>query len=243
MTANEIRKLFLDFFKSKGHRLVPSDSLVPKDPTLLFTSAGMVQFKHMYLSTEKLNYSTAVSCQKCFRTPDLERVGTTIRHHTFFEMLGNFSFGDYFKKEAIEYAWEFVIDVLKLPKDNLWISIYLDDNEAYEIWKNKIGIQENKIIRLGKEENFWGPVSVEGGPCGPCSEMYIDFGPEYGCGKASCKPGCECNRFEEFWNLVFQQYNQDEKGNLNPLPKNGIDTGMGLERITSILQNKQSKYR
>lgn len=243
MKTDEIRTIFLDFFRNKNHKIVKSDSIVPSnDPTLLFTSAGMVQFKPYYTGTEKLEFTRVASCQKCFRTPDLEKVGHTLRHHTFFEMLGNFSFGDYFKKDTIEFAWEFVIDVLNLPKENLWISIYLDDDEAFRIWSKNIGIPKDKIVRLGKEENFWGPVSPNGGVCGPCSEIYIDLGLNKGCGKLTCKPGCDCERFEEFWNLVFPGFNQDEKGILHELQKKGIDTGMGLERIACILQNKDNNF-
>lgn len=243
MKTDEIRTIFLDFFRNKNHKIVKSDSIVPSnDPTLLFTSAGMVQFKPYYTATGKLEFTRAASCQKCFRTPDLEKVGHTLRHHTFFEMLGNFSFGDYFKKDTIEFAWEFVIDVLNLPKENLWISIYLDDDEAFRIWSKNIGIPKDKIVRLGKEENFWGPVSPGGGVCGPCSEIYIDLGLNKGCGKLTCKPGCDCERFEEFWNLVFPGFNQDEKGILHELQKKGIDTGMGLERIACILQNKDNNF-
>ncbi|MFH1823620.1 MAG: alanine--tRNA ligase [Candidatus Firestonebacteria bacterium] len=238
MKTSEIRKLFLEFFKNKGHIIKPSDSLIPSnDPTLLFTSAGMVQFKPMYVTEGKIEFTRAVTCQKCFRTDDLERVGQTSRHHTFFEMLGNFSFGDYFKKEAIEWAWEFVNLVLKLPKDSLWISVYKEDNEAFDIWNKHLAIPESKIVKLDKKDNFWGPVSRAGGPCGSCSEIYIDFGPSSGCGHKNCRPGCDCDRFDEFWNLVFPSYNADSSGNLHPLAKRGVDTGMGLERMASILQN------
>jgi len=241
--SSEIRKLYLDFFKNKGHIVKPSDSLIPSnDPTLLFTSAGMVQFKPMYIAEGEIEFTRATTCQKCFRTVDLERVGKTSRHHTFFEMLGNFSFGDYFKKEAIEWAWEFIYSVLKLPKEHLWISVYKEDDEAFDIWNKYIDISENKIVRLGKEDNFWGPVSEEGGPCGPCSEIYIDFGPSHGCGKSDCKPGCDCERFAEFWNLVFPTYNADPSGKLHPLAKRGVDTGMGLERIASILQGVNDNF-
>ena len=243
MNSNDIRIKFLDFFENKNHRIIKSDSLIPSnDPTLLFTSAGMVQFKPYYMTKGKLEFKRVVSCQKCFRTPDLEKVGYTPRHHTFFEMLGNFSFGDYFKKEAVEWAWEFITGILNLPKDELWISIYLDDNEVFEIWNKNIGIPEKRIIRLDKEENFWGPVNPEGGVCGPCSEIYMDLGEKKGCGKATCKPGCDCDRFEEFWNLVFPSFKQDNKGVLHPLEKKGIDTGMGLERLACILQNKENNF-
>ncbi|MEI7905682.1 MAG: alanine--tRNA ligase-related protein, partial [Candidatus Firestonebacteria bacterium] len=225
MKTNDIRKLYIDFFVKKGHKLVASDSLIPSnDPSLLFSSAGMVQFKPLYVTRGEIPYKTAVSCQKCFRTPDLERVGLTPRHHTFFEMLGNFSFGDYFKKAAIEYAWEFSTVVLKLPKELLWVTIFEDDEEAGEIWHKHIGIPKDRIVKLGKKDNFWGPVGGTG-PCGPCSEMYIDFGPEFSCGKEDCKPGCDCDRFEEFWNNVFPSFDAQTDGSFSPLAKRGVDTG------------------
>ncbi|OGF46768.1 MAG: alanine--tRNA ligase [Candidatus Firestonebacteria bacterium RIFOXYC2_FULL_39_67] len=242
MRTNDIRTLFLDYFKSKDHTLVKSDSLIPSnDPTLLFTSAGMVQFKSMYVSKGKLEYVRATSCQKCVRTPDLENVGKTPRHHTFFEMLGNFSFGDYFKKESLAYSWDFITNVLKLPKDSLWASIYEDDNEAFEIWNKEIGLPAERIVRLGKKDNFWGPVGGTG-PCGPCSEIYIDFGPSFGCGKKDCKPGCDCDRFEEFWNNVFPCFDAQPDGSFKPLQNRGVDTGMGLERLASILQDTKNNY-
>lgn len=242
MLTNDIRKLYLDYFRQKNHRIVPSDSLVPSnDPTLLFTSAGMVQFKSMYVSKGKLEYTRATSCQKCLRTPDLENVGKTPRHHTFFEMLGNFSFGDYFKKESLSWSWDFITNVLKMPKDALWASIYEEDNEAFEIWNKTIGLPTERIVRLGKKDNFWGPVGGSG-PCGPCSEIYIDFGAKYGCGKKDCKPGCDCDRFEEFWNNVFPCYDAQPDGSFKPLQNIGVDTGMGLERLASILQNTRNNY-
>jgi len=242
MKTGEIRQKYLDFFKARNHAEKPSDSLIPADPTLLFTSAGMVQFKPLWLTKGPIEFSRATTCQKCFRTQDIDLVGRTARHHTFFEMLGNFSFGDYFKKEAIEWAWEWVTGDLKLPKDALWVSVYLEDKESEEIWQKDIGIKSERIVHLGKSDNFWGPVNPEGGPCGPCSEIYIDHGPARGCGKKNCKPGCECDRFEEFWNLVFPSYNQDEKGNLKPLPKPGVDTGLGLERLAAILQSRKNNF-
>ncbi|MFH1074128.1 MAG: alanine--tRNA ligase [Candidatus Firestonebacteria bacterium] len=242
MKTNEIRTLFLEYFKSKGHTVVKSDSLIPSnDSSLLFTSAGMVQFKPMYISKGKLEYVRAASCQKCVRTPDLENVGKTLRHHTFFEMLGNFSFGDYFKKEALAYSWDFITNVLKLPKDNLWVSVYEEDNEAYEVWNKEIGLPAKRVVRLGKKDNFWGPVGGTG-PCGPCSEIYIDFGAEYGCGKKDCKPGCDCDRFEEFWNNVFPCFDAQADGSFKPLQNRGVDTGMGLERLASIIQNTKNNY-
>jgi alanyl-tRNA synthetase len=243
LTVKDIRKAFLEYFKEKGHRIVQSSPLVPKDdPTLLFTTAGMVQFKPMFAGTVDLEYTRAASIQKCFRTSDLERVGRTKRHCTFFEMLGNFSFGDYFKKEAIEFAWDFSTRVIGFPENDIWISIYEDDNEAFEIWNKNIGIPAERIVRLGKKDNFWGPAG-DTGACGPCSELYLDRGPDFGCGSPDCKPGCDCERFLEFWNLVFNQFNQDINGKLNPLPRTGIDTGMGLERLATLVQNADSIYQ
>jgi len=245
MTGNEIRKVFVDFFVSKGHRIVRSSNLVPSaDPTLLFTNSGMVQFKDLFLGLEKRNYTRAVTSQKCLRVSgkhnDLEDVGRTRRHNTFFEMLGNFSFGDYFKEEAIAYAWEFFIDVVKLPKEKLWITIYEKDGESGNIWSKVAGVPQDRIIALGEKDNFWsmGPV----GPCGPCSEIHIDHGSGRGCGKPDCRPGCDCDRYEELWNLVFMQYNRSASGEMTPLPKPNIDTGMGLERLASILQNVDSNF-
>ncbi len=242
MTSNEIRNLFLDFFKEKNHRIVPGYALVPDDPTLLFTSAGMVQFKSLWVEKKPLPFSRAATVQKCLRAggkdSDLENVGKSVKHHSFLEMLGNFSFGDYFKKEAISWAWEFLIKVLKLPRENLWVSVYEKDRESFQIWKKIVEVK--KIVFLGKEDNFWGPAG-DSGPCGPCSEIYFDLGEKLGCGKKNCQPGCSCRRFLEFWNLVFPQFNQ-EKGKLFPLSRKGVDTGMGLERIASICQGKNSDY-
>jgi len=238
----DLRTSFVDFFKEKGHKIVPSSSLVPKDdPTLLFTTAGMVQFKPMFAGSVELEYTRAASVQKCLRTSDLENVGKTKRHLTFFEMLGNFSFGDYFKKEAIRFAWDFSTGILNFPKDKIWVSIYQDDDEAFEIWKNDIGILPEKIIRLGRADNFWGPAG-DSGACGPCSELYWDRGEAFGCGSPDCRPGCDCERFLEYWNLVFNQFNQDTSGILHPLPRTGIDTGMGLERLATLVQNVDSVY-
>jgi alanyl-tRNA synthetase len=240
--VKDLRRSFIDFFKVNGHRIVPSSSLLPKDdPTLLFTTAGMVQFKQMFAGTVDLEYTRAASIQKCLRTSDLEQVGRTKRHLTLFEMLGNFSFGDYFKEEAIEFAWDYSTNVIKFPKEKLWASIYEDDNEAYEIWNKRIGIPAERIVRLGKADNFWGPAG-DTGACGPCSELYYDRGEEFGCHSADCKPGCDCDRYLEYWNLVFNQFNQDEKGILNPLPRTGIDTGMGLERLTTLVQGVDSVF-
>lgn len=244
MTSNEIREKFLSYFESKGHTRVISSSLVPQnDPTLLFTNAGMNQFKDVFLGLTSLPYSRAVSCQKCVRAGgkhnDLESVGKTARHHTFFEMLGNFSFGDYFKKEAIHYAWEFLTEVLKLPKEKLWVSIYEEDEEAFELWQTHI--PADRIVRLGEKDNFWSMGDT--GPCGPCSEIYIDRGENHRCGAKECALGkCDCDRWRELWNLVFMQYNRDEQGNMTLLPKPSIDTGMGLERIATVMQEVYSNY-
>lgn len=245
MKGHEIRREFLEYFKRNGHEVVASSSLIPAgDPTLLFTNAGMVQFKGVFLGEEKKPYKRATSCQKCLRVSgkhnDLENVGHTARHHTFFEMLGNFSFGDYFKREAIRFAWELLVDKFKLPKERLFVSIYEKDDEAEKIWRTEIGIESSRIIRLGEEDNFWSMGDV--GPCGPCSEIILDQGPEVGCGKASCGPACDCDRYLELWNLVFMQFNRDASGKMTPLPAPSIDTGMGLERIAAVMQNKKSNF-
>ena len=244
MKTNEIRQSFLDFFESKHHEVVPSSALVPNnDETLLFTNAGMVQFKDVFLGTDKKSYKRASTSQRCIRAGgkhnDLENVGYTLRHHTFFEMLGNFSFGDYFKEEAIEFAWEFLTEVLKLDKDKLWITVYKDDDEAEEIWKNKIGIDPNRIARLGDEDNFWSMGDT--GPCGPCSEIFYDHGDHIE-GTPPGADGDEGDRFIEIWNLVFMQFNRDESGDMEPLPKPSVDTGMGLERIAAVMQGVNSNY-
>ena len=240
MTGDEIRAAFLSFFKEKGHEIVPSSSLIPRgDPTLLLTSAGMVQFKPYFLGEALPSNLRLASCQKCFRATDIESVGDT-SHLTFFEMLGNFSIGDYFKQEAISWAWEFVTRRLGLQPQRLWITIFLDDDESFQLWRN-IGVPEERILRFGEQDNFWGPAG-NSGPCGPCSEIHYDFGEEFGCGKASCAPDCGCGRFSEIWNLVFTQYDQDEKGQRTLLPKPNIDTGMGLERTVAVVQGKASVY-
>jgi len=244
-TGDAIRESFLKYFESKGHTKVASSSLTPKDdPTLLFTNAGMVQFKNAFLGLENRGYTRAVSCQKCARAGgkhnDLENVGVTARHHTFFEMLGNFSFGDYFKEEAIAWAWEYLIDVVKLPKEKLWITIFKDDNEAFEIWNKKMKVPTDRIVRMGEKSNFW--MMGETGPCGPCSEIIYDQGEDTGCGCPKCDIHCECDRHLEIWNLVFTQYDRDENGKLNPLSKPSIDTGMGLERLTAVIQGMKSNY-
>jgi alanyl-tRNA synthetase len=247
MKTNDLRRKFLDYFVSKGHRLVKSSSLVPhNDPSILFTNAGMNQFKHIFTGNENRDYKRAVSCQKCMRAGgkhnDLENVGYTARHHTFFEMLGNFSFGDYFKKEAIEYGWEFVTDKkwLGLPKEKLYVSVYKDDDEAFKIWNKGIGIDAKRIFKLGDKDNFW--AMGETGPCGPCSEIFYDQGKEVGCGKKDCSPACDCDRHIEIWNLVFMEFNRDESGKTTKLPKPCIDTGMGLERTAAITQGVLSNY-
>ncbi len=240
MTSDEIRSAFLKFFESKGHTVIPGSSLVPHgDPTLLFTSAGMVQMKPYFTGEAVPPSPRMASSQKCFRTTDIESVGDTT-HLTFFEMLGNFSIGDYFKKEAIAWAWEFLIQHLKIPAERLWVTIFLDDDEAYDLWR-ETGIPLDKILRFGEEDNFWGPAG-DSGPCGPCSEIFYDFGPEVGCGEPDCGPNCDCDRFAEIWNLVFTQYDQDKEGNRTPLPNPSIDTGMGLERATAFTQGKTSVY-
>lgn len=244
MTSDEIRRSFLNYFVERGHQLVPSSSLVPKnDPTLLFTNAGMVQFKGVFLTEETRDYHRAVSSQKCVRAGgkhnDLENVGKTARHHTFFEMLGNFSFGDYFKEGAIEMGWNLLIHQWGLPKERMWITIYLEDDEAFHLWR-KIGIPVERIVRMGKEDNFW--AMGETGPCGPCSEIVIDQGEGVGCGRSGCSVECDCDRFLELWNLVFMQFNRDSEGTLHPLANPCIDTGLGLERISGILQGAKSNY-
>ena len=244
MNTSEIRETFLNFYKSKGHEIVDSSSLIPvNDDTLLFTNAGMVQFKDVFLGTEKKKYVKATSSQRCIRAGgkhnDLENVGYTLRHHTFFEMLGNFSFGDYFKEDAIKYAWEFLTEVLKLEEEKLWISVYKDDDEAAKIWKDVIGINPDRIVRLGDEDNFWS--MGETGPCGPCSEIYYDHG-EHIEGTPPGSDGDEGDRFVEIWNLVFMQFNRNDAGEMTPLPKPSVDTGMGLERITAVMQGVNSNY-
>ncbi|HPU30336.1 MAG TPA: alanine--tRNA ligase [Syntrophorhabdaceae bacterium] len=244
MTSNEIRRLFLDYFADNNHTIVPSSPLVPeKDPTLLFVNAGMVQFKNIFLGIEKRDYIRATSCQKCVRAGgkhnDLDNVGKTLRHHTFFEMLGNFSFGDYFKKEAIAYAWRFLRDVLNLDEKRLWITIYKDDEDAAMIWR-QVGVKEERIIRLGEKDNFWS--MGDEGPCGPCSEIVYDLGVTVGCKRPNCMVGCDCDRFLEIWNLVFMEFERQKDGTMKRLPRPSIDTGMGLERIASVLQKKVGNY-
>lgn len=245
-TEAQIREAFLQFFESKGHTRVASSPLVPhNDPTLLFVNAGMVQFKDTFLGLEKRPYTRATTAQKCVRAGgkhnDLDTVGRTARHHTFFEMLGNFSFGDYFKEDAIKNAWEFITEVLKLPKDRLYVTVYKEDDEARQIWKKVTGFDDSRIYSMGEKDNFW--AMGETGPCGPCSEIFFDRGEKYTCDAPQCAMGvCDCDRWMEIWNLVFMQYERDESGKLTPLPKPSIDTGMGLERITSIMQGVDSNY-
>lgn len=235
MKTDELRQAYLKFFETKGHRIMPSASLIPAgDPTLLLTAAGMVPFKPYFLGTAKPDHLRATTCQKCVRTGDIENVGRTTRHATFFEMLGNFSFGDYFKAEAITWGWEFVTRVLGFSPKQLWITIYLDDDEAFEIWNKTVGVPEQRIIRKDKKDNFW---EIGVGPCGPCSEIHVDRGAGVGCGSADCGLDCDCGRFIEIWNLVFIQFHRDEQGNYTPLEHKGIDTGMGLERVAAVLQD------
>lgn len=237
---HEIRRQFLEFFRSKEHLVHPSYSLIPKDDkSLLLIGAGMAPLKKYFTNEATPPAKRMTTSQKCVRTGDIDNVGKTLRHLTFFEMLGNFSFGDYFKNEAISWAWEFLTEVMKLPKERLWVSVYLEDDEAYNIWKDKIGVPEERIVRLGKEDNFW---ELEVGPSGPCSEIHYDKGEEFGCGSPDCKPGCDCDRFLEVWNLVFTQFDKDKDGNYHPLPHPNIDTGMGLERIACVMENVESVY-
>ncbi|HNW92392.1 MAG TPA: alanine--tRNA ligase [bacterium] len=244
-TGAQVRRAFLDYFISKGHREIGSAGLIPQaDPTLLFTNAGMVQFKDVFVGAETRDYTRATSSQKCLRVSgkhnDLEEVGRTARHHTFFEMLGNFSFGDYFKEDAIAFAWELLTKVYGLDPAKLYPTVFRDDDEAFALWETKMGVPKERIFRMGEKDNFWS--MGETGPCGPCSEILFDQGPGVGCGKPDCSPSCGCDRYLEIWNLVFMQYNRSADGKLTPLPKPSIDTGMGLERLTALLQGQQSNY-
>src|SRR5881398_688865 len=252
MSAADVRSAFLEFFRAHSHQVVPSSSLVPGDaPTLLFTNAGMVQFKDVFTGREQRDYLRAVSSQRCVRAGgkhnDLENVGYTARHHTFFEMLGNFSFGDYFKKDAIVFAWELLTKVYKLPAEKLWATVYQTDDEAYELWTKTIGLPKERVVRIGdkpggqkyQSDNFW--QMADTGPCGPCSEIFYDHGAGIPGGPPG-SPDADGDRYIEIWNLVFMQYNRDEQGNMNPLPKPSVDTGMGLERIAAVLQGKHSNY-
>ena len=235
MGLNEIREKYLSFFESKEHLRMPSASLVPQgDKSLLLINSGMAPLKPYFTGKETPPRRRVTTCQKCIRTPDIERVGKTARHGTFFEMLGNFSFGDYFKREATAWAWEFCTKVMELPPERLYVSIYENDDEAFDIWTKEVGVSPDHMVRLGKEDNFW---EIGSGPCGPCSELYFDRGPEWGCGKPDCAVGCDCDRYIEFWNLVFTQFDGDGNGNYTPLEHPNIDTGMGLERMACIMQN------
>lgn len=245
MKGKEIRRRFIEYFERHRHTGVESSSLVPKDdPTLLFVNAGMVQFKTVFMGEDTRPYRRAVTSQRCVRAGgkhnDLENVGYTARHHTFFEMLGNFSFGDYFKEDAIAFAWEFLVQELGIAADQLWVSVFEDDDEAYALWEKVDGLPKGRIVRLGEKDNFWSMGDT--GPCGPCSEIHIDQGVEAGCGRPECAVGCDCDRFLELWNLVFMQYNKAADGTLTPLPHPSIDTGMGLERVAAVLQGKYNNY-
>ncbi len=237
---NELRETYLSFFESKGHLRLPSFSLIPKDDnSLLLINSGMAPMKKYFTGEVTPPRKRVTTCQKCIRTGDIENVGVTDRHGTFFEMLGNFSFGDYFKHEATAWAWEFCTKVMELPEDKLWVTIYLDDDEAFDIWTKEVGVDPSHIVRLGKEDNFWEHGS---GPCGPCSEIYFDRGEEHGCGKPTCRVGCDCDRYVEFWNVVFSQFDSDGKGNYPPMAHPNIDTGMGLERLACIMQGVDNLF-
>ena len=237
---NELREKFLSFFESKGHLRLPSFSLIPKDDnSLLLINSGMAPMKKYFTGEVTPPRKRVTTCQKCIRTPDIERVGITARHGTYFEMLGNFSFGDYFKHEATAWAWEFFTKVLEMPEELLYVSIYENDDEAFDIWTKEVGVDPSHIVRMGKEDNFWEHGS---GPCGPCSEIYFDRGPEKGCGKPDCHVGCECDRFVEVWNLVFTQFNNDGHNNYTPLDHPNIDTGMGLERLACVMQGVDNLF-
>lgn len=245
MKTELVRDIFIKYFEKNGHTVVPSSILIPRnDPTLLFANAGMNQFKDVFLGYDKRNYTKATSCQKCVRAGgkhnDLENVGFTYRHHTFFEMLGNFSFGDYFKKEAIAYSWELLTKEYKIPVEKLYVTVFKDDNESFDIWHKDMGIPKDRIFRMGEKDNFWS--MGDHGPCGPCSEIFFDHGHEHGCGKKDCNVGCDCDRYVEIWNLVFMQFNRDQSGKLTELPKPSIDTGAGLERLSAVMQGVASNY-
>ena len=237
---NELRSMFQEFYQGKDHYARKSFSLIPeKDKSLLIINSGMAPLKPYFAGLETPPSKRMTTCQKCIRTGDIENVGYTARHGTFFEMLGSFSFGDYFKVESLTWGWEFITQVLKMPKDKLWATIYEEDQEAHDIWRDVIGLPEERIVPLGKDDNFW---EIGTGPCGPCSEIYFDRGEKYGCGKPDCKPGCDCDRYVEFWNHVFTQFNRDEAGNYTPLAHPNIDTGMGLERLACIMQDVDSIF-
>ena len=237
---NELREKFLRFFEEKGHLRLPSFPLLPQgDNSLLLINSGMAPMKKWFLGQETPPRKRVTTCQKCIRTPDIERVGKTSRHGTYFEMLGNFSFGDYFKHEVTKWAWEFITKELELPVDRIWVSIYEDDDETRDIWVNEVGVDPSHIVRLGKDDNFW---EIGTGPCGPCSEIYFDRGPECGCGRPDCAVGCDCDRYVEFWNLVFSQFDNDGNGTYTPLEHPNIDTGMGLERLACIMQGVDNLF-
>ena len=239
-SVNDIREKYLSFFESKGHLRHKSFPLVPiNDKSILLINAGMTPLKKYFTGEEEPPRHRMTTCQKCIRTPDIDRVGITARHGTYFEMLGNFSFGDYFKKEVIPWAWEFCTKVIELPEERIWVTVYLEDDEAYDIWTKEVGVPEERVVRLGKEDNFWEHGS---GPCGPCSELHFDRGEEFGCGKPDCKPGCDCDRYMEFWNLVFTQFDNDGNNNYTRLAKPNIDTGMGLERLACIMQGVNNLF-
>ncbi|MDH3616550.1 MAG: alanine--tRNA ligase, partial [Gammaproteobacteria bacterium] len=245
MTSNELRQAFLEFFRERGHEVVASSPLVPgNDPTLLFTNAGMVQFKDVFLGDDKRSYDRAVTSQRCVRAGgkhnDLENVGYTTRHHTFFEMLGNFSFGDYFKREAIEYAWEFLTGTLGLPEERLWVTVFKDDDEAADIWLEEMKVDPKRFARLGEKDNFW--AMGDTGPCGPCSEIFFDHGDDVSGGPPG-SPDEDGDRYVEVWNLVFMQFDRSADGEMKPLPKPSVDTGMGLERIAAVMQRVHSNYQ
>ena len=238
--VNELRQMFLDFMESKGHLAMKSFSLVPQgDKSLLLINAGMAPLKPYFTGAEKPPRTRVTTCQKCIRTGDIENVGKTARHGTFFEMLGNFSFGDYFKREAIHWSWEFLTEVVGLDANRLYPSVYLEDDEAFDIWNKEIGIPADRIFRFGKEDNFW---EHGAGPCGPCSEIYYDRGEKYGCGKPGCTVGCDCDRYMEVWNNVFTQFENDGNGNYTTLKQKNIDTGMGLERLAVVVQDVDSIF-
>ena len=244
LTVKDIRKSFLDYFNGKGHRIIQSSSLVPKDdPTLLFTNAGMVQFKNVFLGQDKRDYVRAATVQRCVRAGgkhnDLEKVGYTSRHHTFFEMLGNFSFGDYFKRDAIKFAWEYLNGVLKIPSERMWVTVFEDDDEAADIWLKEVGIDPKRFSRMGEKDNFW--AMGDTGPCGPCSEIFYDHGPEIPGGPPG-SADADLDRYVEIWNLVFMQFNRSQDGKLTPLPKPSVDTGMGLERVAAVMQGVHGNY-
>ena len=237
---NQIREMFLSFFEERDHLRMPSFSLVPEnDPSILLINAGMTPLKPYFTGAKVPPHPRVTTCQKCIRTPDIERVGKTSRHGTFFEMLGNFSFGDYFKAEIIPWSWEFCTQTLKIPEEKLSVTVFEEDDEAWQIWHDAVGLPPEKIFRLGKEDNFW----EHGiGPCGPCSEIYYDHGPDRGCGKPDCQVGCDCDRYVEFWNLVFTQFNREEDGSYTPLARKNIDTGAGLERLACIMQGVDNLF-